>query len=228
MRKQGTVFRWDAAKGFGFIRSIDTDQDIFFHVRDYRGNSAPGDGERVWFEEIHVGGKGPRGMSVTPLQATGAPLAATPSANRHNPPGQTNRPVRPNARQSRSDATSAHPLLILPLMLAWVALIAWGVTQKRLPLWAVGAAIALNIVTFFYYAHDKNAARNRRWRVSESTLHMLSLLGGWPFAWLAQQTLRHKSSKLEFRTTYRLTVALHFAALLGWVFWKQLQILLNM
>lgn len=124
MRKQGTVFRWDPAKGFGFIRSPDTDQDIFFHVRDYRGHAAPGEGEPVWFEEIHVGGKG-------------------------------------------------------------------------------------------------------RWRMKESNLHLLSLFGGWPFAWFAQQTLRHKSRKAQFRMAYWVTVAAHFAGLLGWLLWPQLHLLLN-
>lgn len=223
MRKQGTIFRWDPAKGFGFIRSPDTDQDIFFHVRDYRGHAAPGEGEPVWFEEIHVGGKGPRGMSVTPAQATAHPRADAPSANRHKPFGQTTRPVRANVRQVSAGPQSGHPLPVFLLVLAWIALIGWGVVQKRFPAWAIGAAIALNLVTFFYYAHDKNAAQYRRWRVSESTLHLLSLLGGWPFAWLAQQTLRHKSRKAQFRMTYWVTVAAHFAGLLGWLLWPQLR-----
>ena len=35
MNKQGTVVRWDDARGFGFIRRTGA-QDIFFHVRDFR------------------------------------------------------------------------------------------------------------------------------------------------------------------------------------------------
>ncbi len=89
--------------------------------------------------------------------------------------------------------------------------------RTRIPAAAIGAAIALNLVTFFFYAHDKNAAQAGRWRVQESTLHLLSLCGGWPFAWLAQQTLRHKSRKTQFRTVYWVTVAGHFVVLLGWL-----------
>ena len=37
MQKQGTVVRWNAERAFGFIRSPDTDADVFFHVRDFRG-----------------------------------------------------------------------------------------------------------------------------------------------------------------------------------------------
>jgi uncharacterized membrane protein YsdA (DUF1294 family) len=39
------------------------------------------------------------------------------------------------------------------------------------------------------------------------------LFGGWPGALLAQRTLRHKSSKMEFQRVYWITVALNCAAL---------------
>ncbi|HPG81131.1 MAG TPA: cold shock domain-containing protein, partial [Piscinibacter sp.] len=68
MNKQGTIVRWDADRGFGFVRSPATDTDVFFHIRDYRGGStSPAEGLPVRFEEIHVGGKGPRAMAVMPL-----------------------------------------------------------------------------------------------------------------------------------------------------------------
>jgi len=38
MRKEGTIVRWDAAKGFGFIRGDSVGQDIFVPVRDYRAD----------------------------------------------------------------------------------------------------------------------------------------------------------------------------------------------
>jgi len=38
MKKQGIVVKWDSEKSFGFIRSIDTPTDIFFHRRDYSEN----------------------------------------------------------------------------------------------------------------------------------------------------------------------------------------------
>ena len=51
------------------------------------------------------------------------------------------------------------------------------------------------------------------WRTSEKQLHLLALLGGWPAAWWAQQRLRHKSSKPEFRRVYWATIVLNCAAL---------------
>ena len=39
---------------------------------------------------------------------------------------------------------------------------------------------------------------------------------GWPAAWVAQQNMRHKSSKTEFRAVYWFTIVLHCSAL-AWV-----------
>lgn len=73
--------------------------------------------------------------------------------------------------------------------------------------------VAISLLTLLVYAWDKGAARRRAWRVRESTLHGLALLGGWPGAWLAQVWLRHKSRKQPFRTYFWLTVAGNLAVL---------------
>lgn len=105
------------------------------------------------------------------------------------------------------------------LMLAWASLIAWALWTQRLPLWTLAALAALNAVTLWSYAADKNAARNGGWRTPEARLHMLALLGGWPAAWLAQQNMRHKSSKTAFRAIYWSTIVLHCAVLAGFLHW---------
>jgi uncharacterized membrane protein YsdA (DUF1294 family) len=56
---------------------------------------------------------------------------------------------------------------------------------------------------------------NSRRRTPESTLHLLSVLGGWPGALVAQQMFRHKSRKLEFQIVFWLTVLLN-CGVLGW------------
>ena len=102
-------------------------------------------------------------------------------------------------------------------MLFWLGMVSWGVWSTRLPLWCVGALLALQLITLWTYASDKNAARSGAWRVSENQLHLLSLLGGWPAAWLAQQNMRHKTSKVSFRTMYWLTIMLHCSGLALWL-----------
>lgn len=72
--------------------------------------------------------------------------------------------------------------------------------------------LALSVVTFAAYGLDKRAARKGNWRISESTLHLLALLGGWPGALVAQGVFRHKTSKQPFRTVFWITVFLNCAA----------------
>jgi uncharacterized membrane protein YsdA (DUF1294 family) len=43
-------------------------------------------------------------------------------------------------------------------------------------------------------------------------LHLVELLGGWPAAFLAQRTFRHKISKTRFQVAFWTIVALYEAA----------------
>lgn len=222
MRKQGTVIRWDAERGFGFIRSPDTTADIFFHRRDYSENRAPVEGLAVTFQEIHVGGKGPRALSVTlttntivspgPALATDDPaplLPRTPRTER----GPRATPLHIKKREDRLYWST------LGLMAFWLLLWLVGIGLGRFP-WVILTAVALlNLATFYVYWRDKDAAVQGGWRASENQLHGLALLGGWPGAWFAQQILRHKSSKKAFQTLYWTTVAANQVGLIAWIIW---------
>ena len=74
--------------------------------------------------------------------------------------------------------------------------------------------VILGVITYGMYAKDKAAAQNGDWRTPESTLHLLSTLGGWVGTLVAQTHLRHKSQKPEFRIVYYLTVIINLAGLL--------------
>lgn len=74
--------------------------------------------------------------------------------------------------------------------------------------------VVVSVAAYITYAVDKKAAIRKRRRVSEKSLHLLSLAGG-AGAWLAQQHLRHKTQKTPFRLVYWLTVALNLAILWG-------------
>ena len=133
---------------------------------------------------------------------------------------------RASANQANTVALAAPSAAVMAaLTLAWLTLLAWALWSVHLPLWGAGALLCLNLLTLWSYAKDKNAARAGAWRVSENQLHLLALLGGWPAAWWAQQSLRHKTSKVSFRATYWLTVVLHCAALIGWL-WRGPKIVL--
>jgi len=74
----------------------------------------------------------------------------------------------------------------------------------------------ISVIAYINYAIDKKAAINNRRRVSEKSLHLLGVLGGWPGALLAQQRLRHKTQKTAFQVTFWLTVVVNLACA-GWL-----------
>jgi uncharacterized membrane protein YsdA (DUF1294 family) len=87
------------------------------------------------------------------------------------------------------------------------ATLAW-----RVPIEVGAFYLGASALCFIVYAFDKAAARGGRWRISERSLLLFGLACGWPGALLAQEWLRHKSSKTSFRRKFWLTVALNVAA----------------
>lgn len=85
-------------------------------------------------------------------------------------------------------------------------------TLWPVPVWVAGVYLAASIICFGVYAVDKSAATQGRWRVSEKTLLLLGVVGGWPGAIVAQQTLRHKTQKASFRSAFWATVFLNLLA----------------
>jgi len=66
-----------------------------------------------------------------------------------------------------------------------------------------------SVVSFVTYWIDKRRSGRGQWRVSENTLHLLELVGGWPGALLAMKLFRHKTRKLSFLLVTWAIVALH-------------------
>lgn len=117
--------------------------------------------------------------------------------------------------QAKPDHKHATPkyaaALIVPFGCIVIALASFG----KAPLLVPFVYLIASTITFLAYGFDKSAAMNDRRRTPEMTLHLLSLVGGWPGALVAQQVFHHKSRKLEFRTIFWLTVVLNCGAL-GW------------
>jgi uncharacterized membrane protein YsdA (DUF1294 family) len=87
-----------------------------------------------------------------------------------------------------------------------------SVITSKISFLIFGLYITISLLTFIMYALDKSAARKGHWRTKESTLHLLSLAGGWPGAIAAQQKLRHKSKKQSFRLVFWVTVLINSGA----------------
>ena len=108
-------------------------------------------------------------------------------------------------------------LLALLLILPSIAIKRFALDPKIVFTYLSG----ISIFTWVAYHHDKQRAKSGGWRVPESTLHLLELVGGWPAAFLAQRCLRHKSSKRSFKRVFWLIVLLtQYVALDSLQHWK--------
>jgi uncharacterized membrane protein YsdA (DUF1294 family)/cold shock CspA family protein len=188
MRFEGALTSWDDARGFGFIVSDQGGDPVFVHIKTIVNRQGrPAVGQRYSFE-VEIGPQGKkRAKNVLPAPAL--------------------RPIGPRRDSPAKWGTAT--LFVIPLFVG-----VFGVVGL---IWRTPALLALfyltaSVVTFIVYAVDKKAAERGRRRTPENHLHLLALLGGWPGALLAQQWLRHKSSKLGFRATFWFTVVLNIIA----------------
>jgi uncharacterized membrane protein YsdA (DUF1294 family) len=82
-----------------------------------------------------------------------------------------------------------------------------------MPMWTwilCGYGLA-SIITFSTYGFDKQQAIHGNRRISEGTLHLMELLGGWPGAIAGQMVFRHKLQKLGYMVVFGGIVVLHIA-----------------
>lgn len=91
--------------------------------------------------------------------------------------------------------------------------------------------VITSLTAFVLYGIDKRRAVKERPRISEKTLHIVSLLGGWPGAYLGSRLFRHKTLKMSFRAIFWIIVSLHLAFisycfLSGW-WWAAIKALLQ-
>lgn len=188
MRLDGKLKSWNDERGFGFIDPAQGGQEIFVHIKAFpSGTGRPSVGQALTFEvELGPNGK-KRARSVQ-------------------------YPVR--GRVSKSPRSEVSADWTLPRLLAIPAFIAlYYVVSSHWPVKPVVIVIYVfvSLVAFLAYALDKSAAIQKRWRTSEGTLLLIGFACGWPGALLAQQFLRHKSSKPSFVAAFWLTVLLNVA-----------------
>ncbi len=85
---------------------------------------------------------------------------------------------------------------------------------------ALGYLVVVSGLSYRAYRDDKSRAQHGLQRRSESSLHFVDFIGGWPGGYLAQRQYRHKTSKASFRRVFWGAILLHEAValdfLLGW------------
>lgn len=97
-------------------------------------------------------------------------------------------------------------------ILLFAGLYAFAMLRWHTSPWVGAVYLLASAACFIGYAVDKAAARAGRRRTPEMTLLVMGLACGWPGAVLAQQWLRHKSSKASFRAPFWATVAVNVGA----------------
>lgn len=201
-KQQGTVKKWQDDKGFGFIET-ETGESVFFHVSEFKARRRPDVGEQVVFSIGQDAEGRRRAKQVQELGFVQQKMS------------QKNQQIRKrNQKRSHQAEFEAGQKKRSFLGLAFYGVLALLAATDKLSWLVVGWYAALGLITYGMYAKDKAAAQNGDWRTPESTLHLLSTLGGWVGALIAQTYLRHKSQKPEFRVTYYLTVVVNMAGLL--------------
>jgi len=186
MRFEGIIKSWDDERGFGFIEPMQGGNEIFVHAKAFSSRSGRPQINQLVSFEVELGPKGKkRAKSVEPKHAVRS---------------------QRNRRGESPTQWGTVTLFVIPAFLVLYAVISivW-----RPPLMLAALYVGASVITFLAYARDKSAARRGSRRTPETTFHGLALACGWPGALLAQQFLRHKSSKVEFRTVFWGTVVMN-------------------
>ncbi|MGM8870066.1 DUF1294 domain-containing protein [Psychrobacter sp. 2Y5] len=201
-RQQGRITKWQDDKGFGFIET-EVGESLFFHVSEFKAPRRPVIDEQVVFSV----GQDKQGR----LQARQVQELSFVQQQMSDKNSQIRRRNSKRKQQADFEAGQTKRLFLGVGFYAVLILLAvMGDLSWLIMAWYV----VLGILTYITYARDKAAAQNNEWRTPESTLHLLSILGGWVGAMVAQTYLRHKSQKPDFRLAYYLTVVINLAGLL--------------
>ena len=193
MRLKGKLLKWNNEKAFGFIAPNGGGDDVFIHKTAFsNGKRTPQINELITFS------------------------IAKDKQGRYCANDATYSGEKLKKKQAKNVNKFSIILSILFLMSLPIAVVTELMPQNIAFSYFVASA-----VTFITYAFDKSKAKRGVWRTPESTLHLLALIGGWPGAAVAQQTLRHKSQKRAFRITFWLTVIINISALTWLLFFSQ-------
>lgn len=196
MRDQGRLVEWFDDKGYGFIQPNDASKDrVFLHIKDFaRQGPRPIVGCALEYTVLLDGEGRFRAQQVMYLKAS-----------------QTQK-ILPKPKNVKVQQQKLKPMQIacVGYILALAVFTLLGLLSGMVLLFIS----IINAMTYWLYAQDKEAALLGNRRVPEQTLHILSFLGGWPTAWLAQEKMRHKTQKQPFRKIYFCTIALNILLIL--------------
>jgi len=189
VKYQGRIQQWDDAKGYGFVEPNGGGTRAFTHIEAFKQRSRrPVNGDIIVYEVEQDRNGNHRACNISLLKDHKAKRL---------------RANKPTSRRKRN-------VIVLSIFSGALALFT---LSGRLPFIVPIVYGAVSLLTILFYGIDKSAAKKEKRRVSEAKLHILSLLGGWPGALLAQQMFKHKRSKSAFMRIYWVTVLVNLILL---------------
>ena len=188
MRAKGKITTWNSDKGFGFITPNIGRKQVFVHIKAFSHRKKQDETNNT--------------VSYIVSDDKDGRVCA-------------NKVRRAGDMRSQGWGLVNRSKSIIAVLLFFIIVATSALTGKT-PLLILYLYLAVSLVTFAIYAMDKSAAKKGAWRTQESTLHFLSLAGGWPGAMVAQQKLRHKSKKKYFRIIFWITVLLNIGIFYWW------------
>lgn len=186
-RSRGRLVNWNDDRGFGFISPSEGGPDVFVHASAFVKEGRHIEIGHEYEFDIETGKDGrPKAKRIVTVVAEKRRLSLLSTILDRGP-----------------------RFLVIPAFLFIVVAIA---TVKPVPAsWLIVYGVA-SVACFVGYGLDKRAAHRKEWRVSETILLMVGLVGGWPGAIIGQEVFRHKTQKVAFRTLFWMSVAINMAA----------------
>jgi uncharacterized membrane protein YsdA (DUF1294 family)/cold shock CspA family protein len=190
VRFKGKITDWNDDKGYGFVTPSGGGPRVFVHIKSFVNRQRRPVGNELVIYELTSDARGrPQGVNIAFV------------GDRSN---------------ARAPTRSGSGIGGLSFTVLFLALVVGTVAIGRVPFVVLLAYFLVSCATYLAYFLDKAAAQKGRWRTPESTLHLFSLVGGWPGALFAQRTFRHKTQKQSFQIAYWVTVGLNCVAF-GWL-----------
>ncbi len=83
--------------------------------------------------------------------------------------------------------------------------------------------LIVNLAAFFMYGIDKRKAVKQKWRIPESRLILVAVLGGGLGAWLGMRIFHHKTKHVKFMVCVPVFLVLHIALIVYFIFYVKIK-----
>ena len=188
MRDQGRLVEWFDDKGYGFIQPNDMYKErVFIHIKDFART-------------------GPRPIVGCALEY----LVILDERGRYRAQQaiylKASQVIEHRAQPTKARAVKPWSAMQIGIVI-YIVFMVIASFSKLLPPYTLLFVGLMNVLSYWLYAMDKEAAQLGNRRVPEQTLHIVDSLGGWCAGWLAQQ---------PFRNIYFCSIVFHIL-LIAWL-----------